>query len=280
MAHTRCKNQDAVERNYLAQAAKYTATGPPFALLLAGDAGDHSAGYRGIQDSMARPSPLSWPSQPPSPACSPTSSPDAAERPPGSPPPARRARRAAATGRLAVRVLLAPHIHRFTRKPRQVGGLRLDRDEDPCRVTARCSRAVWPGGTGPGVVAAPHCSWGAGGPRRQVTEENRLRSPVTASTRSSFTRGARTSTAPAAVVTLRGLWWAIAHNQAVALLVSAIRQLGHVGVDFGFQRGGRHPRCAVRTISPIREEPSAVVPSASPAARGLARLHQRDAWHR
>jgi len=38
----------------------------------------------------------------------------------------------------------------------------------------------------------------------RIAEENRLRSPVASSTRLSLTRGARTGTAPAAVVTSRG----------------------------------------------------------------------------
>jgi hypothetical protein len=46
------KTQDVIERDYLAQAANYTATGPPFAILLVGDASDHSAGYRDIEDSI------------------------------------------------------------------------------------------------------------------------------------------------------------------------------------------------------------------------------------
>ncbi len=40
----------------------------------------------------------------------------------------------------------------------------------------------------------------------RIAEENRLRSPVPGSVRLSFTRGAFTSTTPAAVVTWRG-WW-------------------------------------------------------------------------
>ncbi|WP_406337515.1 hypothetical protein OG987_42645 [Streptomyces sp. NBC_01620] len=49
---TRWKTHETVERDYLAQAANYTATGPPFALLLVGDASDHSHGYRDIEDSI------------------------------------------------------------------------------------------------------------------------------------------------------------------------------------------------------------------------------------
>src|SRR5215472_5602717 len=41
----------------------------------------------------------------------------------------------------------------------------------------------------------------------RILEENRLRSPVASSTRRSFTRGARTSTGPAAVTMVRGRWW-------------------------------------------------------------------------
>jgi hypothetical protein len=40
----------------------------------------------------------------------------------------------------------------------------------------------------------------------RIAEENRLRSPVTSSVRLSLTRGARTGTAPAAVVTSRSAW--------------------------------------------------------------------------
>jgi hypothetical protein len=40
----------------------------------------------------------------------------------------------------------------------------------------------------------------------RIAEENRLRSPVVSSMRLSFTRGAFTSTAPAAVVTDLGSW--------------------------------------------------------------------------
>lgn len=46
------ETREAIERDYLAQAANYTATGPPFALLLVGDANDHSGGYRDYEDSI------------------------------------------------------------------------------------------------------------------------------------------------------------------------------------------------------------------------------------
>ncbi|KIF67132.1 hypothetical protein HY68_36075 [Streptomyces sp. AcH 505] len=46
------KDREVIRLDYLAQAANYTATGPPFALLLIGDASDHSAGYRDIEDSV------------------------------------------------------------------------------------------------------------------------------------------------------------------------------------------------------------------------------------
>jgi hypothetical protein len=49
---SRWKSQDVIRRDYLAQAANYTATGPPFAILLVGDASDHSAGHREIEDSI------------------------------------------------------------------------------------------------------------------------------------------------------------------------------------------------------------------------------------
>jgi hypothetical protein len=40
----------------------------------------------------------------------------------------------------------------------------------------------------------------------RIAEENRLRSPLVSSTRLSLTRGCRTGTAPAAVVTSRSTW--------------------------------------------------------------------------
>ncbi|MGW2612964.1 hypothetical protein ACWC4A_53285 [Streptomyces mirabilis] len=49
---SRWKSQDVIRRDYLAQAANYTATGPPFAFLLVGDASNHSAGHREIEDSI------------------------------------------------------------------------------------------------------------------------------------------------------------------------------------------------------------------------------------
>ncbi|GAB3741971.1 hypothetical protein [Nocardiopsis nanhaiensis] len=45
-------DREKIERDYLAQAAIYTATGPPFSLLLVGDYSNHSAGYRSIDDSI------------------------------------------------------------------------------------------------------------------------------------------------------------------------------------------------------------------------------------
>jgi hypothetical protein len=41
-----------VERDYLPQAANYTATGPPFAILIVGDHGPHTAGYTSLDDSV------------------------------------------------------------------------------------------------------------------------------------------------------------------------------------------------------------------------------------
>lgn len=41
-----------IKQDHLAQAANYTATGPPFGLLLVGDYSGHSAGYRDIDDSI------------------------------------------------------------------------------------------------------------------------------------------------------------------------------------------------------------------------------------
>ncbi|WP_433211354.1 hypothetical protein [Microtetraspora malaysiensis] len=43
-------SRQAVERDYLAQATNYTATGPPFGLLLVGDHSNHAAGYSSIDD--------------------------------------------------------------------------------------------------------------------------------------------------------------------------------------------------------------------------------------
>ncbi|MFF7081254.1 hypothetical protein [Streptomyces lavendulae] len=40
----------AVERDYLAQAANYTVTGPPFSMLLVGDHSNHAAGYSDFDD--------------------------------------------------------------------------------------------------------------------------------------------------------------------------------------------------------------------------------------
>ncbi len=48
---SRC-TREAVERSYSAQAANYTATGPPFGLLLVGDHSNHRAGYPNISDSV------------------------------------------------------------------------------------------------------------------------------------------------------------------------------------------------------------------------------------
>ena len=59
--------------------------------------------------------------------------------------------------------------------------------------------------------------------------------------RLSLTRGARTSTAPAAVITSRGWCVAVAHHQPAPALVPLASQLGQVGVDLGLQRGGQHP---------------------------------------
>lgn len=44
--------QGSIRRDYLAQAASYTATGPPFGMLLVGDCSDHTAGSRSIRDSI------------------------------------------------------------------------------------------------------------------------------------------------------------------------------------------------------------------------------------
>ncbi|MGC4952984.1 hypothetical protein ACLQ2P_07175 [Actinomadura citrea] len=44
--------RDTIERDYLAQATNYTATGPPFGLLLVGDHSKHSSGYPDLNDSI------------------------------------------------------------------------------------------------------------------------------------------------------------------------------------------------------------------------------------
>ncbi|MEV4124196.1 hypothetical protein [Nocardia sp. NPDC049707] len=44
--------RDSIEKSYLAQAANYTATGPPFGLLLVGDHSSHAAGYPSVQDNV------------------------------------------------------------------------------------------------------------------------------------------------------------------------------------------------------------------------------------
>lgn len=49
----------------------------------------------------------------------------------------------------------------------------------------------------------------------RITEENRLRLPVASSTRGSLTRGAFTSTVPAAVVTFRG-WYRLQRGAELA----------------------------------------------------------------
>ena len=43
-------SREAVERDYLAQAANYTATGPPFGMLLVGDHSNHQGGYSDFDD--------------------------------------------------------------------------------------------------------------------------------------------------------------------------------------------------------------------------------------
>ncbi|MFB6480512.1 hypothetical protein ACFCXF_27605 [Streptomyces virginiae] len=49
----RCKAKappELVERDYLAQAANYRATGPPFGMLLVGDHSNHQVGYSDFGD--------------------------------------------------------------------------------------------------------------------------------------------------------------------------------------------------------------------------------------
>ncbi|GGP77325.1 hypothetical protein GCM10010265_64530 [Streptomyces griseoincarnatus] len=47
---TKAYSHEGVERDYLAQAANYTATGPPFGMLLVGDHSNHQGGYSDFDD--------------------------------------------------------------------------------------------------------------------------------------------------------------------------------------------------------------------------------------
>ncbi len=94
----------------------------------------------------------------------------------------------------------------------------------------------------------------------EIFDENRCRSPLASSTRRSFTRGARTSTGPAAVVTVRGRWCPLrttrrrprssrsAANSAMYWSTSASSAAASIRL------------APSRTISSIRE-PADVVPS-------------------
>lgn len=44
--------RERIQKSYLAQAANYTATGPPFGVLLVGDDSGHASGYRSVEDSV------------------------------------------------------------------------------------------------------------------------------------------------------------------------------------------------------------------------------------
>ncbi|MDG4834201.1 hypothetical protein O7627_33595 [Solwaraspora sp. WMMD1047] len=44
--------RNSIEKKYIAQAANYTATGPPFGILLVGDHSDHKSGYPDLADSV------------------------------------------------------------------------------------------------------------------------------------------------------------------------------------------------------------------------------------
>ena len=44
--------RERIQKSYLAQAANYTATGPPFGILLVGDDSGHAEGYRSVEDSV------------------------------------------------------------------------------------------------------------------------------------------------------------------------------------------------------------------------------------
>ena len=71
--------------------------------------------------------------------------------------------------------------------------------------------------------------------------ENRCRSPVSASTRLSLTRGAVTCDRAGAGEHLARLVAAVAHHQPMPALVALVGELGDIGVDFGLQRLGQHP---------------------------------------
>jgi hypothetical protein len=80
----------------------------------------------------------------------------------------------------------------------------------------------------------------------KTAEQNRCRSPVSASMRRSLTRGARTATAPApapapALASIPRLVVTVTHHQPVAVLVAFAGELGDVGVHPGPQRLGQHP---------------------------------------
>ncbi|MEV7787603.1 hypothetical protein AB0O72_19765 [Streptomyces sp. NPDC088106] len=47
---TKAYSHEGVERDYLAQTANYTATGPPFGMLLVGDHSNHQGGYSDFDD--------------------------------------------------------------------------------------------------------------------------------------------------------------------------------------------------------------------------------------
>lgn len=44
--------RNSLEKKYIAQATNYTATGPPFGILLVGDHSDHKSGYPDLADSV------------------------------------------------------------------------------------------------------------------------------------------------------------------------------------------------------------------------------------
>jgi hypothetical protein len=82
--------------------------------------------------------------------------------------------------------------------------------DSPCAEPKNCSNAA------PKSLLDKPCRYSSGSTSAtrgdfrahagRIAEANRFRSPVAGSTRLSLTRGCRTGTAPAAVVTSRG-WW-------------------------------------------------------------------------
>jgi hypothetical protein len=73
-----------------------------------------------------------------------------------------------------------------------------------------------------------------------MAEAKRLRSPVSGSTRLAPPRRGDIHRARDGEG-LAGLMVAVAHDEAVAVLVALVDERGDVGVDLGAQRFGQHP---------------------------------------